>query len=413
MKTIEPKTPKRNLLHGIRVGRPGQLSIAGLRQVARSDPEAFMRKAQGLIDGGRLRLRDIKDWRGLYAALADVEVPITVLDAGGSQRAILSSAFPVLVGNTVVADINDAYQQVPTIGEELVTEMDDDKAVTVLARLATLDNNVEQVIEGEDFPEITATEDTVEIGERPNGRLLRIGATAISRNDAPNIVAKVNKLGEIAARWVEEQTLKRVIDLYGSATVAAAPYSYRPAGTGTTLYNATANNPGTRAPSGTRLNDNALADETDLTNARTVLKAMRDDNNKPILIPPGEMILLVPDALLETAWKIKNTDTLVSTNTALVKSAWAETGVFGLYRILSSQYLDLWSSTAWYLGAFRQQFRRKWALRMEYVTLGQNTQMYLENRTAFQARIAWNCEVGAEDYVHVVQNLSNTSIPSA
>jgi len=73
--------------------------------------------------------------------------------------------------------------------------------------------------------------------------------------------------------------------------------------------------------------------------------------------------------------------------------------------------LDDLSTTVWYLGWFEKQFKRKWKLRFEYVTLGQDTESYLRSRIAFQARLGWDVEIGATDYVYVVQCLSATTAP--
>jgi len=73
--------------------------------------------------------------------------------------------------------------------------------------------------------------------------------------------------------------------------------------------------------------------------------------------------------------------------------------------------MDDLSTSAWYVGAFKRQFKRKWKLRFEYVTLGQDTQAYLNSRIAFQARIAWDVEIGSTDYVFCVQSLSGTTAP--
>jgi len=80
-------------------------------------------------------------------------------------------------------------------------------------------------------------------------------------------------------------------------------------------------------------------------------------------------------------------------------------------RLLSSPKLDDLSTTVWYFGWFQKQFIRKWKLRYETVTLGTNTESYLRSRLGFQARIAWDCEIGAVDYVYVMQNLSATTAP--
>jgi hypothetical protein len=81
-------------------------------------------------------------------------------------------------------------------------------------------------------------------------------------------------------------------------------------------------------------------------------------------------------------------------------------------RVLSSPKLDDLSTSAWYYGAFKKQFKRKWKMRFEYVTLGENTQAYLNSQIAFQARLAWDVEIGATDYIFVIQNLAVTTSPA-
>ena len=41
------------------------------------------------------------------------------------------------------------------------------------------------------------------------------------------------------------------------------------------------------------------------------------------------------------------------------------------------------------------------------------TQAYLMSRVAYQARLAWDVDVGPADYVFVLQNLSGTTAPTA
>ncbi len=401
---------KRPLLTNIQIGHNRGLALADIRTAAKSDPAAFMGRVQSLIDADKLTLGQLGDLRSLYAALADVEVPITIPDVAGVPRAMTTSAFPVLVGSTVVAAVNAAYQAVPTVGEQLVTEMDDPKAVTVVAQINALDKDQDRVKEGDDYPEVSASEETVEIGQWRSGRMLKITAETIEQNDLANITSRVNALGRIASTFVEEHTLKRVIDLYGSAAAAAAPYVYRPNGSGTALYSATANTPGTRAPSGTRYTNNAFVDETDLDNVRGRLAGNKSDLGKPLPINYGECVVLCPDALAGAVLKVKNSELVPGTVNEF--SNWGPRGQYGGFKPISTPYLDQWSTSAWYYGMPQRQFTRKWALRFEYVTLGQSTESYLRSRIAFQARVGWNCEVGATDYVWFIQCLSGTTPPS-
>ncbi len=405
------KTPKRRFAQSLRIGHAAGTDVDGLRSMARRDPVAFTRRVGDLVDKGDLRLSHLRDLRGLWGALADVQVDVQIPDAAGYTRAVTASAFPILMGNVVVAAINEAYDQVPTVGEQLVTELDDDKAVTVIARIAEGDADVAQVKEGAEYPEIGASEDSVEIPERPNGRRISMTATALRRNDVSGFVERVNALGRIAAETVEELTLDRVTDVFGSGTTPAAPYVYRPEGSGTSLFSASANTPGTRAPSGTRINSNALADHTELDAAVTRMRTMRNDRNKPIPISPQEMVALVPPSLESSLYTIKNSELIPgSANNDL--NMWGPRGQYAGWTPVVGTMLALHDTAAWYYGAPRRQFRRKWSLRFEYVTLGQETESYLTSSIAFQARVAWNCEVGATDYVYWVQSLPASTAPS-
>ena len=213
----------------------------------------------------------------------------------------------------------------------------------------------------------------------------------------------------IAGEFIEEQTLSRVCDHDGSRTTSAAePYVLHLNGTGVSLYQTDAD-PLTRCgSSGNRKASNALADETDLDNARALLAAMKNSRGKKISIPVNQCDLLVPDALLNTTLKIRQ-----STYAPGVENEINNWGPQGSWqpRILSSPKLDDLSADTWYLGNFRKQFTRKWKLRFEYVTLGQDTESFLRARIAFQARIAWDVEIGATDYVYVIQNLQSTTYP--
>ncbi|MFA7098196.1 MAG: hypothetical protein WC383_17150, partial [Gammaproteobacteria bacterium] len=190
------------------------------------------------------------------------------------------------------------------------------------------------------------------------------------------------------------------------------PYVYRPEGTGTALYSATANTPGTRAPSGTRKESNAFADYTDLEAARQLLATMKNERGRRIAVPRSQIALLVPDALIDKVARVLNSEMTPGVENEV--SSWGPRGMFHvpIERVYSSPKLDDLSASAWYYGAFRRQFVRKWKMRYEIVTLGMDTQAYLNSQIAFQARIAWDCEVGATDYVYVVQNLSGTTAPA-
>lgn len=387
------------------------ISLQCLRTLAQNEPDLFIHKIQKGVDEDKLKFSDFRNLKDLYGALADVRVNVMMNDLSGVQRAIGTSAFPILTGTTAIKSINDSFLAWDTVGEQLVTEIDDPKKVTTIAAIHNQDKDQDEVKELEEFPEVGSTEEAVEIRHRKNGRKLTISAEAISENEVANIANKLNSLGKIAAKHVETLTLKRVYDYDGSASVAGDPYVYRPNGTGTALYSSTANTPGTRAPNGTRYNTNALVDETDLDNAWARLGSVIDAQGERIAIPWSMVSILIPKTLQGTLMKILNSEYVPGVENEV--SNWGPKGAYNIpkERVISSWKLDDLSTTCWHIGAFKEQFYRKWKMRFEYVSLGQSTQAYLDSQVAAQYRIAWDCEVGATDYVYCVQCIAATTAP--
>jgi len=179
-------------------------------------------------------------------------------------------------------------------------------------------------------------------------------------------------------------------------------------GSGRSLYTTTMTYLTRAHASGTRVTTNSLVDDTDLENARVRLAGMKNERGERVFIPMNRCILLVPDALQNVAWRILNSEM-----TPGVEGEVSPWGTKGAYRpkLVSSPLLDDLSTSAWYLGDFRRQFVRKWKLRFESVSLGMDTESYLRQRIAFQARVGWDCEVGARDYIYAVQSIAATTAP--
>jgi hypothetical protein len=403
----ETKTKiKRQFMPNVTVGGAG-LDMDALRTMAKSDPARFMGRCTELIDKGTLRWDTVPSLQRLFDILGDVQVPAMV-NVMGSQRSIMASAFPLLTGAMTIAGINAAYEAVPTIGQDLVTDFEDNKKISQWASFTSQDTKVDRVNEGDPFPEIMAGEEKYEIRSKRNGRRMSVTAEMIEENDVAGIVSRINALGEIANEFIEEQTLSRVCDINGSSTSPAEPYVLRPGGTGVSLYQ-TDNDPLTQLPStGNRVTNNALVDTTDLDAARARLAAMTNSRGKRIAIPISRCTLLVPDALAGIAAKSLNSELEPGVENEI--NNWGPRGRYRP-RLMSSPKMDDLSTTAWYLGWFEKQFVRKWKLRFEYVTMSGDTMEFLRTRLAFSARIAWDCEVGATEYVYVVQNLSGTTAP--
>lgn len=393
---------KPRLVNSIQVGSGNRLSMADLRMFAKNDPVGFVTRTQAMIDSGKLSWNDITDLRGMFQALGDVQVPVEI-EIAGVQRSIMASAFPLLSGNLVVKAVNAAYESVETIGQELVQDMEDAKAVTVIANIHSMDVDKDSVKTSEDYPEIGATEEKFEIRNKRNGRMISINAETIEENNVADIVTRCNALGDIAADRVEEQTLARVTDLNGSTASPTEPYVMHQDGAAIALFSTSAKARGTN-----RINSNALVDYTQLNAARALLANMKNSRGKRINIPISQCTLLVPDALVGTALTILKSEYIPGDFNAL--NPWGPKGIYQP-KLLSSPKLDDLSTTAYYIGIPRKQFVRKWKLRFEYMTLTGDTESLLRRRVVFQARIGWDVEIGASDYVYWVQSLSGTTAP--
>lgn len=406
IKTKEPK--RRKFIADIRVGNGG-MDASALGELAKRSPDTFMARCQELIDKGELSLDTIRDMRHLHHALGPVQAT-GYFGFYGSERAVMSSAFPLLMGGLTVAFLNDAFDAVPTIGQDLVKEIDDPKKVTEIAAITSHKPAEDTTKEGDEYPEIGAGEERFEIRSKRQGYRLSITRDALEENDVNGFVDRVNALAEIGAEEVEEQTLRRVTDHDGSASGDAEPYVLRPNGAGTPLYSSSANTPNTRTPNGTRILNNALENESDIDAARIRLAQMLNSRGKRIHIPMSEVQILAPTAVEPIALRILNSE-----KTPGVQNEQNQFGPLGKFRpkgVLSSPKMDDLSTSAWYYGWFQKQFTRKWKRRFELVTLGTDTESYLRADIAFQARIAWDVEIGARDVVYVIQNLTASTAPA-
>lgn len=391
--------------------RPGGVSLAQVRQMAKSDPQGFIHRMQGLIDAGKFSWRSVGSMKELLHAFADVPVRAQV-NVMGKMRSVTTSAFPLLAGALTVAAFNEAYDRIETVGQELVSDVNDNRKVSFFARIADNDKAQRDVEEGEPFPLVGATSDWVTVGHKRNGRRLAITAETMEETDNPAMLLdQIDGLAELATDYVEEQTLSRISDVFGSASSAAAPYVYNPKGVGASLFSVTANTPGTRAPSGTRLINNALEDHTDLDQLRNLLATMKNDRGRRIGLPLSELILLVPDALAGKASTLLGSEKIPGEENAL--NPWGPLGRYAGVKLLSTPKLDDYSTSAYYMGRPKRQFKRKWKLAMEYVSLTADPVAFLTSRIYFQARIAWDVEIGAVDYVYWVQSLAGSVAATA
>lgn len=417
--------PKLKVRAGGLVGRKQGPCIDDVRSKAEADPKEFVQFLQEVTDRkpgeDRLSFMTIGSIRHAQEKLGDVMVE--VYDRT-SKRTVSTSAFSILTSTLLASGVNDAFQEVATIGEFLVQDFNDPKKISTFPGILPEDDEVAEVPEMGPFPEMGAGEEKYQISHLRNGRQISITQEMIDENDVAGIVGRIDWLGRRAAYLIERQTLRRVTDVFGSGSSPARPFVLTLDGAGRALYRTNNTAPFVRLPSaaqspnaaaGNRLTGNALQNSSDLAKARGQLAAMRlpmggKGDGGRIAIPISQSGLLVPDNLVDTADQI-----LGSRFTPGVENELNNWGPSGRWRPtpITSPLLDDISTTAWYLGMFSMQFWRKWKLRPEIVTLsGSGQPIFLTHRIGYMSRIAWDMEVGARTYEHVIQNLAASTPPS-
>lgn len=397
---------KRKFIQGdMSLNRP-TLEISALSDLARANPETFMRRVEDLIAAKKFGLRSVPDLKALFNAFVDIPVK-TAVDMGTGKRAVTdTSAFTLLMGSLVVDEINRAYDENPTIGEKLVRDMESNKKFAHVVKIVNQVGQEVRTKEGEEFPMISASEQFSVIGTNRKGFQLAISQETLDENDMGSFLSLVDQGGQFASELIEEQTLSRVFDQNGSAGTPIQPYVWIPNGVPTQLFNSTANLPGTQAPLGTRILNNPLTSTVNLTNARKRLNSMLNTRLRRIATPMSKCKLLVPDALLETALKIL--DSNLEPGVFNEMNNWGPQGRFRP-EIISSPKIDDITTVDWMLGDFEQQFRRKWKIRLETVSVYSDPMTYARTREAYRTRVCWDVEVGAIDYVFAVQCLGGAT----
>lgn len=410
-------TPKRSALRvnsrlDIGSADPEQ-EIRSLIHAAKGGTRDIVSACSAAIRGGDLAWEDV-DLRSLFRATIDEQVDVRVNQGPAlGVRTMTTSLFPILTGLLTAELLEREDEAEERIWSDLVTLRQTNKETEHLVRIVNSDpegsigGRVADV-ETHGYPLMTSAEERVQVDPVHDGRRIALTAKLIETNDRAGFVEQVNALREWANDRREVVTLKRVFDLHGSAATPEAPYVYRPNGTGAALYTTSATALG-RAPSGTRVENNALVDGDSLQTAINRLATMLNDNG--IKAGTGRAFdLVVPHALLATALKIVGSE--------MTPGVENEVNVYGprgryMFRIHSSSLIDAFTSTAWILAKdIRRQFHLVSRIDMEYVSMPASASDFLRTRLGFEARVADEFEIGAKDHNRAVQCLDGTTAPS-
>jgi hypothetical protein len=279
------------------------------------------------------------------------------------REAIDSTAFPLATGVLISSKVIEAYENTPTIGDELCTVMPSRLRSERFVGFTHLEGPME-VAEGASYEESGFDEKFVTTETTKKGRILEITEEAILFDQTGQIMVRAQSLGERTRMEREETILSGVLDV-GSGAVGYKDV-YRPSGVAATLYSAG--------------NQNLLATATPLVDWTDLDEAMRfaaitmvDDrattaDRRPVTFNPK--VLLVGRELWATGSRILNAtetrtgDITTGTGSQMLTGNIVGTMVPGL-RVLSSPLIDFLGTVSgsryddasdWFLGDFRRQF---------------------------------------------------------
>ena len=395
-----------------RADNGGQWLADEVRKLSRRREDATKKRRIGesVVDdeADALSFASVRDMRAFQDKL-DFEVAFK--DERG--RSITTSAFSLLASSMAFADVQVAYEGVPTVVERMVTDLDDKQPHTELGRPLDFGHQspsaepkplgeTEEYHEAKDVDEERYTILAFKDGYQ------RAFSQEVIDLGGPRVFSELSDLGAGAREIMEFNSLKKLIDYHGSKGSSQTSHVMIRNRAAASLFSATANTPSTRTPSGTRVVNNALVDGTSLSNLRTRLAAMRNARLYPIANWPE--VLLVPDALWERAHA-----TLMSVLVPSVENEtnfWGPNGPGGPIELISTPMLDLLTTTAWYGGRPRRQFVRKWKMRPEVAVYGgRGTESFLRTREGMRVRIGWDMTLGVRAHEYWVECLSASTPP--
>jgi hypothetical protein len=273
-------------------------------------------------------------------------------------EAITSGVFLKLNRTQVVDEVMEGYGSVALVGRNLVTPSQQPGKRTGTIARATTTATMEEVLESEEYKAATMSDKSVTFRQRKYGRRIDLTKETIMEDQTGTVLDTARNLGQVGAEWEEEKILSTIQDLTGFK-------GYNPGGTQTDLFSSTATESTDQTPANNIKASNALADWTDIDNAKQLLASKLKENGKPIATSPN-IALLAPVALSGTGgYILKNTaDTRANRNANSPREVLALPG--GNHY---SPFLDVQSVSTWYLGDFKRQFKQTiyWPLQTFFV----------------------------------------------
>ena len=223
-----------------------------------------------------------------------------------------------------------------------------------------------EVKRGENYPVVPFASEKYVTGEQvKKGYIVEVDEDVILEDQTGQLYAKARDTGWIMSLDKEERVLNGVQDV--NSTV------FRPQGSAEALYRTSVGTNSNRINSTT----NALVDYTDFDEVLALFAAfkMNRDQTGKIIPIPNELQLLTPSALASTGDRIVTATQVEYDNLTSGVGVRTISGAPHKSRVkshLSSNLIDAQSTTAWFLGVFKKQFKwfYKWLMRVVEDNMG-------------------------------------------
>lgn len=299
---------------------------------------------EGKINGDNFSLKGL--WEAMNRpALGHKNLIGKQLTEAELKEEMDSTAFPKITGALINKEIQKAYELFPAVGDMLVTALPSSLKEETIVGFTSADT-LQEVFEGGDYQEGAYGEKYHLIRNRKFGRILALTEEMIKFDQTGQMVMRARDIGQNARAKKEEIILDAVLETASTGAYA----SWRPAGTATTLYSNTSNDPYTSGTLDTLITD-TLADETDIDAALAEFASMTDESGNPIWINPD--ILLTGLSYASIAEKIVGSQgSNINQKSSAVINPFA-----GKFKAVATSYVDSKKGAAyWLLGDFKRQF---------------------------------------------------------
>jgi len=293
------------------------------------------------------------------------------------QEAVSSDMFPKITGELINRKIIEAYNNVDTIGDKLVTTTKSNMEIETYAGFDEVEMP-EKVLQGGAYNDSDMGEKYVTIPHAKYGRLLSVTEEMIYFDKTGQILMRANRIGMKAAQYKEQLIVEGVQDVNSNVfrPSGVAADMYRTADSGTLRTNSKASNP---------------FGEAGLTEALKLVHNQKDENGNFILVNMNQIVGLLPYDLWTEALQMLKSTLVPEGNENAVN-------VFkNMFTPLTSPYITAQSASTWFLGDFKQDFvwSEVWPLQTFSAKAGHEQEFERDIKARFKVRFYG--QVGAID----------------